>query len=208
MKKVIWLIAISSLFLAEIALACSPPRYRSPADQLNDLNSPLPLMQTSANGQYLLKMVPTFWVLNHDFVEKRSAYGTIYKIRKDGELQQLWSIKELHRNAKNKSFMSPSYTIFMDDEGNTIKVANLVLKGEGNPEVIWLYKQGKLLKTYTQPYFVKNTAKTMYSTCATAQWYDPIMDLNFNPSGVLRFKSIDGINWSIKLSNGAVTKLK
>lgn len=109
-------------------------------------------MQVSNNGQYLLKMIPTLWgVNNNSFFEKRSAYATTFKLKLNGELQQLWSIKNLHPQAKNEHFMSPRYTIFIDDEGNTIKVVSRILRSEKNPEVIWLYKQGKLLKTYNRP---------------------------------------------------------
>lgn len=120
MKKVLLLVAIGSLLAVDVSLACSPPRYRTPTDRLNAMNSPLPLLQTSGDGQYLLKMVPILWAMKNGFIEKRSAYGTVFKIRQNGDLQQLWTVKDLHPQAKNEHFISPRYAIFIDDEGNTI----------------------------------------------------------------------------------------
>lgn len=205
MKKTVPLIIIGSLLAVDVSLACSPPRYRTPTHQLNAMNSPLPLLQTSNNGQYLLKMVPTLWAMKNGFIEKRSAYGTVFKIRQNGELQQLWSVKDLHPQAKNEYFMSPIYEIFMDGEGNTIKVVRSILRSAKNPEVIWLYKQGKLLKTYNLSYFVKNTSRIMHNTCGTARWYSTELSSN---DDTLSLKSIDGLSWAIKFSTGAVKKLE
>ena len=207
MKKAISLIVLGSLLTVDASLACTPPHYRTPADRLNAMNSPLPLMQVSDNGQYLLKMTPTLWGMNNGFIEKRSAYGAVFKIRQNGDLQQLWTVKDLHPQAKNEYFMSPRYAIFIDDEGNTIKVVSSILKNAKNPDVIWLYKQGKLLRAYSYSYFVKNTSKGLYNTCGTASWLDYNTPLNFKASS-LNFKSIDGLSWTINLKTGAVTKPK
>ena len=210
MKKAVLLIAVGSLLAVEASLACTPPRYRTPADRLNAMNSPLPLMQVSDNGQYLLKMVPTLWGMkNQDtFFEKRSAYATAFKLKPTGELQQLWSIKDLHPQGKNEAVFSPRYQILMDDEGNTLKVVGSIFRSAKNPEVAWLYKQGKLLKTYHLSYFVKNTSRIMHNSCGTAAWRDDYKTpLNFS-SPSLTFKTVDGLSWNINLKTGAVTKSK
>ncbi|MBK8454695.1 MAG: hypothetical protein WAQ53_03190 [Thiofilum sp.] len=105
---------LGSILIADAALACSPPRYRSPANQLKVLNSPLALMRISNNGLFLLKMVPTFWEQKgqgYDFFEKKPAYGVVYKIKQDGGLQQLWTINNIHPEASRKYFF-PLTTIF------------------------------------------------------------------------------------------------
>lgn len=213
MKYKVMALLLGGILIVDAALACSPPRYRSPAHQLNALNSPSALMQVSSDGQFLLKMIPTLWEQkgqDYDFIEKKSAYGAVYKIKQQGELQQLWIIKNIHPEASRKYFSLTDYRIFIDNEGSIVKVANYVGKLDKNPIVLWLYKKGGLLKQYPLSFFVKNHNIIRYHTCGFADWFSQEAEssIEIDQAGLVHFKTIDGVQWSIKASTGATTQVK
>lgn len=135
-KELLLAACLLILQLPQVAHACTPiPQNKA----LARLNSVVPVVTTSPNQRFFVKLMPARWAREKGtIVKKREAYAIAYDVKKNGHLQQIWSMK------------TPEYTnLYLSDNGRILTTVKSLVSGETDKTALNIFYNGKKIRSYS-----------------------------------------------------------
>ncbi len=188
--KRIFLTLLCALALWNNASACPPMTV----DRLNRMQAD---MMLSENGRYLLKRIPGVWAKEKgNTVQKRASYTLAFKLLKNGQLQQLWSMK----GTFSRGYVS-------SDGISLLTIARLVDQRDRQYDpVIRIYRLGKKVKTYKIADLGLKQSMLQPLPCHEKRWVHQKQGSVSQNNNIVSIRTVDGKIHAFDLQRGVKIK--
>jgi len=168
---------------------------------------PRPYVETSNNGQYLIKMIPAQYQKEGPPIP---FVGIVYKLEVDGELTELWRISDRY-----------SFEVYLSKDGHYLVSMgpwNVGHEPADDDLAVSFYGNGTLLKSYSTSDLVKDKNAVARSVSHYMWLSRDKVDCNYQSDSSLdaqlridwtntfHLKTIDGVRYEFDVTTGEIAK--
>ncbi|PID47083.1 MAG: hypothetical protein CSB47_01130 [Proteobacteria bacterium] len=153
-------------------------------------------MMLSNNGRYLVKIIPGRWVQEKRRITlKRSPYLLAFKILKNGQLEQVWSMKSESEHGAR---------MFISNDGQSL--VTLQNPKQYEDSVLTLFRNGKKMRSYAARAFGIQENHLQILPCdGRHRWVHGKRGSVHYSRGALIIRTVTGSLYKLDMKTGVLT---